>query len=113
MYQLLPVSAQYRSTGVTVQIVSDSIALTLDSVTVHGIDAVVDTWRRLWSGAKFASVARSIARVDSSTPRTVRDSGTVTFSRQEARDTTMVFVAWWRLEKDGWRLTNDSIRSWK
>ena len=111
-YAMVPVSAQYRTARLAIQLVSDSVTLTLDSASVRGIDQVVDTWRRLWQGANITSVSRTVRATRTDTSGMLRDSGTVVFGRRAQRDTTMRFVTWWRAEREGWRIYLDSIRSW-
>lgn len=113
-YSLLPVNAGYGNARVAVQILSDSTRLSLDSAgTIRGIDPVFSTWKSLWNGANITSVARTVISTSSPTALIVRDSGIVVFSRRNLADSTMRFVTTWRLEKAGWHIVDDSIRSWK
>lgn len=87
---------------------SDSLELTLDSVQIVGLDAVVATWQRLSSEARIVQARFRVEHSDVAST-TIVDSGTVVItdralSQGLSHDSVLTFVASWRASGPRWQL---------
>lgn len=99
------------------ELYADTATTTWGDATVKGLDDISKNWKRILEGAHVDQAPRSIVKTETGVSGVLRDSGRIVLRLRDTvkagafRDTTMMFITRWGLERNTkrWVILSDTI----